>query len=328
MILVTGGAGYIGSHVVRDLLEKSYEVAVLDNLSTGHRYTLPQNVPFYEVDLLDQEALTRAVKETAPEAVLHFAAKSIVPASIKDPLNTFSPNLTGTMHLLKAMEEAGTKALVFSSTAAVYGEPRAVPIMESHPTEPTNPYGESKLFIEKILARLAGDEGSGNLRYISLRYFNAAGAYPDGSLGEDHTPETHLIPKILNAASGKEELNVYGSDYPTTDGTPMRDYIHVCDLASAHTLALETLLKGHKKQALYNLGNEQGYTVLEVIKRAEEITGKKISYRIGPRRAGDPSVLVAGSELIKRELGWSPNYSNLETIIESAWRWHNRKHRQ
>ncbi len=319
MILVTGGAGYIGSHVVKALVEKGYTTAVVDDLSTGHRAALPPEVPFYRANLLQDEDLNRVIDETRPEAVLHFAAKSIVPESMKDPLGTFYPNLTGTMHLLKAMQKYGARFIVFSSTAAVYGEPRRVPIDENHPLEPTNPYGESKLFIEKILAGTAEAGGPG---YISLRYFNAAGADPSGQMGEDHLPETHLVPRVLQVASGGDELVVYGSDYPTDDGTPVRDYIHIADLVSAHLLALEALLKGAKNRAVYNLGHQRGYSVLEVIKQAEEITGQKIPYRFGPRREGDPSVLIAGSELIKRELNWTPRFSDLQTIIETAWRWH------
>jgi len=319
MILVTGGAGYIGSHVVKKLVDERYEVAVIDNLSTGHRSALPAGTPFYRLDLLEDNKLQTVFAELQPQAVIHFAAKSIVPESVQDPLGTFYPNLTGTMNLLKAMLRAGTKTLVFSSTAAVYGEPRAVPIAEDHPLEPTNPYGESKLFIEKILAATAG---AGDLNYTSLRYFNAAGADPEGQMGEDHDPETHLIPRVLAAAVGREKLAVYGDDYPTADGSPVRDYIHVCDLVSAHLLALEALLRGEKKKAVYNLGHQVGFSVLEVIKKAEEITGERIPYRIGPRRPGDPSVLIAGSELIRKELDWKPRYSDLDTIIETAWRWH------
>jgi len=319
MIMVTGGAGYIGSHVVKALVDEKYEVAVIDNLSTGHRSSLPEGIPFYRIDLMEENKLRQVFAELQPAAVMHFAAKSIVPESVKDPLGTFHPNLTGTMNLLKAMLGAGCKSIVFSSTAAVYGEPRAVPIAEDHPLEPTNPYGESKLFIEKILAATAA---AGDLSYISLRYFNAAGADPEGRMGEDHDPETHLIPRVLAAAAGKEELTVYGDDYPTVDGSPVRDYIHICDLVSAHLLALEALRKGEKKTAVYNLGHQLGFSVLEVIKKAEEITASSVPYKIGPRRPGDPSVLIAGSELIKKELGWAPRYSDLDTIIETAWRWH------
>jgi len=319
MIMVTGGAGYIGSHVVKALVDENYDVAVIDNLSTGHRSALPQGIPFYRIDLVEENKLQTVFAELQPEAVLHFAAKSIVPESVKEPLGTFYTNLTGSMNLLKAMLDAGCKNIVFSSTAAVYGEPRAVPIAEDHPLEPTNPYGESKLFIERILAYTAA---ATDLNYISLRYFNAAGADPQGKMGEDHDPETHLIPRVLAAAAGQEELTVFGDDYPTVDGSPVRDYIHICDLVSAHLLALEALLKGEKKAAVYNLGHQLGFSVLEVIKKAEAITGKNIPYKVGPRRPGDPSVLIAGSDLIKKELNWAPRYSDLDTIIETAWRWH------
>ncbi len=319
MIMVTGGAGYIGSHVVKALVDENYDVAVIDNLSTGHRAALPEGIPFYRIDLVEENKLQTLFAELQPKAVLHFAAKSIVPESVKDPLGTFYTNLTGSMNLLKAMLGAGCNNIVFSSTAAVYGEPRAVPIAEDHPLEPTNPYGESKLFIERILAYTADAD---DLNYISLRYFNAAGADLEGKMGEDHDPETHLIPRVLAAATGQEELTVFGDDYPTVDGSPVRDYIHICDLVSAHLLALEALLKGEKKAAVYNLGHQLGFSVLEVIKKAEEITGKNIPYKIGPRRPGDPSVLIAGSDLIKKELNWAPRYSGLDTIIETAWRWH------
>ncbi len=322
MILVTGGAGYIGSHVVKKLVEKDYPLAVIDDLSTGHKAALPPGIPFYPIDLLEEKALNHTIEKLLPEAIIHFAAKSIVSASMKDPLGTFYPNLVGTMNLLKAMQKLGTRTIVFSSTAAVYGEPEKVPIEESHPLQPTNPYGESKLFIEKILSNTAS---AGNLSYISLRYFNAAGADPGGEIGEDHDPETHLIPLVLAAAKEKKELTVYGNDYPTVDGTPVRDYIHINDLVSAHILALEALLKGEKTGAAYNLGNQRGHSVLEVIKKAEEVTGKKIARHFGPRRMGDPSVLVASSELIKKELNWKPYCSDLETIIETAWKWHQGK---
>ena len=319
MILVTGGAGYIGSHVVKELVSQGYEVAVIDDLSTGHRAALPEDLLFYKISLLERDSLEQVFEKIKPTAVLHFAAKSIVPESVKDPLSTFYPNLVGTMNLVKTMLNYKTMALVFSSTAAVYGEPKTVPIKENHPLEPGNPYGESKLFIEKILADTAKVTG---LKYASLRYFNAAGADIKGLLGEDHSPETHLIPRVLAAAAGQDKLTIYGSDYPTADGTAVRDYIHVCDLVSAHLLALDKLLSSEACQAIYNLGNQQGYSVLEVIKKAEEVTGLKIPYTFGPRRPGDPAVLIAGSGLIREELSWAPRYSDLGTIIETAWRWH------
>jgi len=320
LILVTGGAGYIGSHVAKELLKSNYTISVIDNLSTGHQAALPDKVPFFNVDLLDAVALKKVFEELKPSAVMHFAAKSIVSDSITNPLGTFYPNLVGTMNLLDAMKKYSTNKMVFSSTAAVYGEPEKVPIDENHPQKPTNPYGESKLFIEKIFSRLAN---VGDLQYISLRYFNAAGADPEGDLGEDHSPETHLIPLVLATAGGqKEKLMVFGDDYPTEDGTPIRDYIHITDLVSAHILSLEALLNGNKTEAVYNLGNERGYSVMEIIKKAEEITDKNISYEIGPRREGDPSVLIASSNQIKQELNWDPRHSDLDYIIKSAWQWH------
>lgn len=320
MILVTGGAGYIGSHVVNRLISKNFKVTVMDNLSTGHEAAVPPAVDFIKADLLDEMMTREILLKVRPQAVIHFAARSIVSDSVANPLATFNTNVVGTLNLLKAMQLSGTKLLVFSSTAAVYGEPHETPIEESHVLNPTNPYGESKLFIEKILARVAE---TGSLGYISLRYFNAAGADPEENIGEDHSPETHLIPIVLAVALGKKDrVVIFGDDYPTNDGTPIRDYIHIKDLSSAHLLSLQALLENRTARAFYNLGNERGYSVKEVIDMAEKITGKKISHQIGPRRDGDPSVLVASSRKIKKDLGWTPLFSDLSTIIETAWRWH------
>lgn len=322
MILVTGGAGYIGSHAVKELIKNDFEVAVLDNLSTGHRAAVPPEAAFYEADLLDAPAIKDIFMKVRPRAVMHFAAKSIVSESVISPVETFRVNLGGTLNLLDSMHLCGTGLLVFSSTAAVYGEPERIPIDENHPLKPTNPYGESKLYIENILSRSAD---AGVLSYISLRYFNAAGADFDGTLGEDHSPETHLIPIILAVAGGKKDkLMVYGNDYPTPDGTPVRDYIHIGDLVSAHTLSLDALLKNKTAKAVYNLGNGRGYSVLEVIDAAERVTGKNIPHEFGPRRDGDPSVLVAGSEKAGKELNWKPLCSDISGIIETAWKWHSK----
>ncbi len=320
MILVTGGAGYIGSKVVYDMIKENYKIAVIDNLSSGHQKALPDEAYFFTADLLDEKAVKEVFNEVKPKAVMHFAAKSIVQESLINPLDTFNTNLKGTLNLLQAMRDCGTKYLVFSSTAAIYGEPQEIPITEDHPLQPTNPYGESKLFIETILSRLAESE---QISFISLRYFNAAGADISANLGEDHRPETHLIPIILSVAAGKKNnLMVYGKDYPTHDGTPVRDYIHIEDLSLAHILALRALIDGKVKQDNYNLGFERGYSVLEVIKCAEKITNQPIPYSFGPRREGDPSTLIASSYKIKNALGWHPTHSDLENIMESAWNWH------
>ncbi len=320
MILVTGGAGYIGSHVVNELIGKNFRVTVMDNLSTGHRAAVPPAAEFIEADLLDEMMTREILLKVRPQAVIHFAAKSIVSDSVANPLATFNTNVVGTLNLLKAMQLTGTRLLVFSSTAAVYGEPHETPIEEGHPLNPTNPYGESKYFIEKILARVAE---TGSLGYISLRYFNAAGADPEENIGEDHSPETHLVPLVLAVALGKKDkVVIFGDDYPTRDGTPIRDYIHIKDLSSAHILSLRALLENRITRAVYNLGNERGYSVKEVIDMAKKVTGKNISYQVGSRRKGDPSVLVASSRKIKKDLGWTPLFSDLSTIIDTAWRWH------
>lgn len=322
MILVTGGAGYIGSHVVKSLLADRYEVLVLDNLSTGHKDAVDERAKFVEADLMEEESINKIFYDNHIDAVIHFAAKSIVSDSVANPLKTFNCNLTGTINLLNSMTANQVSKMVFSSTAAVYGEPDEIPITEEHRLEPTNPYGESKLFMEKIFSRL---NSIGKLNYVALRYFNASGADYESGLGEDHDPETHLIPIVLAVASGQlEKIIVYGDDYPTEDGTAVRDYIHVKDLVSAHILALKSLSEEKNKKAVYNLGNEVGHSVLNVIESAEKITGKIIARETGPRREGDPSVLIASSKKIKRELGWNPSYSHLDNIVESAWKWHSK----
>ena len=313
--LVTGGAGYIGSVVVEELLKDDHQVVVYDNLAKGHRQSVPADVPFIESDLLDRKRLIEAFREHQIEAVIHMAADSLVGESVQKPDKYYRSNVVAGLSLLDAMRDAGVKRLVFSSTAAVYGEPEKQPIEERDLTNPTNPYGETKLAFERALRWY---EGACGIRYASLRYFNAAGA--TSRCGEWHDPETHLIPLVLQAATGqRENVEIYGEDYPTRDGTCVRDYIHVVDLARAHVLALKIL---GERSAIYNLGcGGDGYSVREVIDVANEITGRKIPTRIGPRRPGDPAVLIASSEKIKRELGWSPQFQDLRKIVDSAWQW-------
>ena len=317
-ILVVGGAGYIGSHMVKDLIESGYPVVVLDNLSTGHR-ELVTGGDFVEGNLGDSDLLDRLFAAHRISTVMHFAAFSLVGESMENPLKYYHNNVAATTTLLRAMIRHDIKRFIFSSTAAVYGEPVEVPIRETHPCSPTNPYGASKLAVERMLQDC---DSAYDLKYVSLRYFNAAGADESGILGEMHTHETHLIPLILEVASGKREsIRVYGTDYPTPDGTCVRDYIHVSDLTQAHLLALEDLLQGGDS-AVYNLGNNRGYSVREVIDLARDVTGKPIPAINGDRRPGDPATLIAGSDKIKKSLGWKPRYEDLETIIGTAWRWH------
>jgi UDP-glucose 4-epimerase len=314
-VLVTGGAGYIGSVVTEELLADGHQVVVYDNLVKGHRGAVVAGALFVAGDLLDAETLGRALAENEVEAVIHMAAHSLVGESVTEPAKYYRNNVTASLTLLDAMRAAGVSRIVFSSTAAVYGEPEKQPIEERDPTNPTNPYGETKLAFERALAWY---EQAHSLRFCSLRYFNAAGATE--RCGEVHHPETHLIPIVLQAAAGRRpHIEVYGDDYPTRDGTCVRDYIHVVDLARAHILALGIL---GERSAVYNLGcGGEGYTVREVIETARVLTGREIPVRVGPRRAGDPAVLVASSERIRRELGWEPRYQDLRLIIESAWNW-------
>ena len=315
-VFVTGGAGYIGSHVVRRLVEAGHAVRVYDNLSEGHRAAVPADVLF-EGDLMDEARLAEALADGF-DCVMHFAAHCYVGESMEDPEKYYRNNVVGSLHLASAMREAGVGKIVFSSTAATYGEPREVPIPEDHPQQPINAYGQTKLDFERVLAYYAGAYGLG---YAALRYFNAAGAAPDAMIGEDHDPETHLVPIVLEVALGqRERVEIFGTDYPTRDGTCVRDYIHVCDLAQAHVLAVEAIQPG--VGLAFNLGNGSGYSVREVIEVARKVTGHAIPAVETPRRPGDPPELVASSAKITRELGWKPEHPDLQTIIETAWRWH------
>ncbi|MDR7866292.1 MAG: UDP-glucose 4-epimerase GalE [Sporomusaceae bacterium] len=318
-ILVTGGAGYIGSHTVRELLRAGQGVVVYDNLTKGHKQAVPAGIGLVDGDIRDRDKLAQTLNAHSIDAVIHFAASSLVGESMKDPSAYYNNNVAGTLALLDAMLAGGVKKIVFSSTAAVYGEPAAWPIVEDMPTAPTNVYGRTKLAIEQMLADFAAAYG---LSYVSLRYFNAAGAAEDGTIGEDHSPETHLIPLILQAALGqRESVAIYGADYPTDDGTCIRDYIHVTDLADAHVKALQHLTADGGPK-VYNLGSETGFSVRQVIDRAKAVTGVDFTVREQARRPGDPAVLVASSRRIAAELGWQPRLSDLDTIIATAWRWH------
>lgn len=317
-VLVCGGAGYIGSHTVAELLEKGEDVVVLDNLEKGHKKAILGG-RFYEGDLRDSALLDRIFTENKIDSVIDFAAYSLVGESVEEPLKYFENNVSSTINLLDSMKRHNIKYIVFSSTAATYGEPENIPILEEDNTYPTNPYGESKLAVEKILKWC--DRAYG-IKYTILRYFNAAGAHISGKIGEDHTPETHLIPLILQVALGKrEKIMIFGDDYKTEDGTCIRDYIHVTDLSSAHVLALHRLRKGEESRT-YNLGNGKGFSVKEVVETVRDVTGCDIKAEVAERRAGDPAILIASSEKARMELGWVPKYDSLETIIKTAWEWH------
>jgi UDP-glucose-4-epimerase GalE len=318
-ILVTGGAGYIGSHAVRLFLARGHDVWLYDNLCYGHRAAVPAE-RLIVADLAEEQRLDQALVLHRIEAVVHFAAFAYVGESVRDPAKYYRNNFVNTLTLMECMRRNGVRRMVFSSTCATYGVPERVPITEDEKQRPINPYGQGKLAVERALADYAAAYGWG---YAALRYFNAAGASPDGTIGEDHDPETHLIPLVLDVALGKRpHIEVFGTDYPTPDGTCIRDYIHVDDLAEAHLLALEALPSG--KGLCLNLGTGRGYSVREVIRTAEEVTGKPVAVKEGPRRPGDPPVLVAASEKVQRELGWRPRYTQLQPILETAWQWHKR----
>lgn len=319
-VLVLGGAGYIGSHTVYELIENGAEVVIIDNLETGFAEAVHPEAVFYQGDLRDRNFLdTVLAKEKDIDAVIHFAANSQVGESMTNPLKYYDNNLCGTKTLLEALVAHGIDKIVFSSTAATYGEPECIPIQEGDKTEPTNAYGETKLSMEKMFKWVEKAHG---MRYVSLRYFNACGAHKSGKIGEAHNPETHLIPLILQVPLGKREhIAVFGTDYPTKDGTCIRDYIHVTDLAEAHILAVKYLMAGNKSD-IFNLGNGVGFTVREVIDMAEKVTGESIKAVETDRRAGDPAVLIASSEKAKNILGWNPKHDSLHEIIKSAWKWH------
>ncbi len=320
-ILVLGGAGYIGSHTVYELIAAGRDVVVADNLLTGFRAAVHPSARFYEADIRDRAALARIFEREDVEGVIHFAASSQVGESMADPLKYYDNNLCGTTALLEVMVAHGVDKIVFSSTAAAYGEPERVPILEDDPTKPTNCYGETKLAMEHMMGWVSRAHG---LRYVALRYFNACGAHPGGAIGEAHSPETHLIPLILQVPNGqRDSIAVFGDDYPTRDGTCVRDYIHVTDLAQAHILALDYLLRGGENE-VFNLGNGVGFTVSEVVEAARRVTGHPIPVEISPRRAGDPAQLVASSEKARAVLGWKPELDCLDTIISTAWAWHKR----
>lgn len=318
-LLVLGGAGYIGSHTAVELLDRGHEVVIADNLITGYKQAVPKEAVFYQGDIRDYNFLNNLFKTEKIDVVIHFAAFSLVGESVTNPLKYYENNLYGTKVLLQAMIDNNVDKIVFSSTAATYGEPENIPILESDRTCPTNPYGETKLAMEKMMKWSAN---AYQLRYVSLRYFNACGAHKSGKLGEAHNPESHLIPLVLQVPNGKREsVSIYGTDYDTPDGTCIRDYIHVTDLAEAHILAVEYLMKGGESN-VFNLGNGVGYSVREVIETARKVTGHPIPAVEIPRRAGDPARLVASGEKAKTVLGWEPKITSLEDIIRSAWVWH------
>lgn len=318
-ILVLGGAGYIGSHTVHELIDTGRDVVVIDNLLTGFKQAVHPKARFYEADIRDRAALDSVFEKEQIDGVIHFAASSQVGESMTDPLKYYDNNVGGTIVLLQAMVAHGINNIVFSSTAATYGEPESIPIMESDRTQPTNCYGETKLTMEKMMGWVGQAHG---LKSVALRYFNAAGAHESGTIGEAHGPETHLIPLILQVPNGQREfIGVFGNDYPTKDGTCIRDYIHVSDLAQAHIKAIDYLIAGGESD-VFNLGSGQGFTVNEMIEVARKVTGHPIPIKVSPRRAGDPAQLIASSEKARRVLGWKPELDDVEAIISSAWTWH------
>ncbi len=318
-VLVLGGAGYIGSHTVYELIGKGEDVVIVDNLETGYKEAVHPKARFYQGDIRNREFVDKVFEKEKIDAVIHFAANSLVGESMTNPLKYYDNNLNGTKVLLESMIAHDVKKIVFSSTAATYGEPEKVPILETDKTEPTNCYGETKLSMEKMFKWT--DKAHG-LKYVSLRYFNACGAHKSGEIGEAHNPETHLIPLVLQDPNKKREaINIYGDDYDTKDGTCVRDYIHVTDLAQAHILAVDYLLKGGESD-IFNLGNGVGFTVKEIVEAAEEVTDSNIPAVITPRRAGDPAKLIASSEKAKKILGWKPEFEDVKEIIATAWKWH------
>jgi UDP-glucose 4-epimerase len=319
-VAVTGGAGYIGSTAVARLVARADEVVVIDNLAKGHEQALPDGVPLARIDICDRSATTSALRDFRPDAVLHFAALTIAPESVRDPAPYWRVNTGGTLNVLDAMRDAGVAALVFSSTAAVYGNPEQIPIAEDAPLEPINPYGASKLAAERIISSYAAAYG---LAYAALRYFNVAGSA--GEVGEDHRPETHLIPSALDAAAGwREPLSVFGTDFPTSDGTAIRDYVHVEDLIDAHLLALDRVVASGNSLGAINLGTRGGASVREVLDAVERVTGAPVPTRYAERRPGDPAILVANASRAREVLGWQPQRSNLDEMISSAWAWRQR----
>lgn len=325
VILITGGAGYIGSHAVKALEERGFQTIVLDSLVYGHRDLIETNLKAKLVagDINDRAFLDRLFSTTKIDAVMHFAAFAYVGESVTDPAKYYRNNVVGTLTLLDAMREHGVTNFVFSSTCATYGNPQSIPITEDHPQQPINPYGAGKLAIERVLQDYDPAYG---LKSVIFRYFNAAGADPDGLFGEDHNPETHLIPLILQAAAGKRaSISVFGTDYDTPDGTCIRDYIHVTDLAQAHVLGLEYLLE-HQTSQIFNLGNGNGFSVKEVVDTARQVTGKEIAIEECPRRVGDPAVLIGSSTKARQMLGWEPKYADLNAIVKHAWNWHQSRH--
>lgn len=319
-ILVLGGAGYIGSHTVDRLVEQGTETVVVDSLVTGHRAAVNDKAKFYQGDIADRDFMRKVFKENpAIDAVIHFAAFSVVPESMKNPLKYFDNNTSGMIKLLEVMVEADVKKIVFSSTAATYGTPERTPIKETDLQKPINPYGESKLAMEKIMH---WTDLANGIKFVALRYFNVAGAKPDGSIGEDHNPETHLLPIVLQVAAGtREKLQIFGDDYNTPDGTNVRDYVHPFDLANAHILAVEYLTKGNDSTA-FNLGSSTGFSNMEILKAARDVTKKEIPTEIAARRGGDPDTLIAASDKARKVLGWKPQFDDIHKIIETAWKWH------
>ncbi|NVY96255.1 UDP-glucose 4-epimerase GalE [Lactobacillus sp. DCY120] len=323
-IMVAGGAGYIGSHMVQTLLAENYDVVIVDNLSTGHRQAVNPQARFYEGDTRDRQFLEKVFSQEKITAVIHMDAFSIVPESVQEPLKYFDNNVIGMVTLLEAMQKHDVHYIIFSSTAATFGNPTKIPVGDTDPQDPINPYGESKLIMEYMMRWV--DQAYG-IKFVALRYFNAAGALADGSIGEDHRPETHLIPIILRTAVGEQaELKIYGDDYQTPDGTNIRDYVHVMDLTQAHLLAVQYLQAG-QASTCFNLGSSTGFSVKEILQAARKITGQPIPAQVAPRRGGDPDILIADNTRAKKILGWKPRYDNVEDIIQTAWNW-KQKHPQ